>query len=190
MELLLKIRNTVLGMFIILICFLFLAASSISTNTRSYEQKDHSYSCIDLRIIKEASSPKSLDLKEAVTAGHFLGMEYTSCMSTAQSAAKGGGRAFFSGAGTEAKAIEQGFQTLGQTRAGQNLQNLITSKNIPWKGPGGAESMWNRLSATWAKGIPNGSSVPVFLNNPRAGSVWFQTEFPILQSKGVNLIYK
>ena len=53
------------------------------------------------------------------------------------------GRAFFSGAGTEAKAIEQGFQTLGQqTRAGQNLQNLITSKNIPWKGPGNAEYMW------------------------------------------------
>jgi len=50
--------------------------------------------------------------------------------------------------------------------------------------------MWQRLSATWAKGIPNGSSVPVFLNNPRAGAVWFQTELPILQSKGVNLIYK
>ena len=98
-----------------------------------------------------------------------------------------GGRAFFSGAGTEAKAIQQGYQTLGQTRAGQNLQNLITSKNIPWSQ---AEPMWQRLSATWAKGIPNGSSVPVFLNNPRAGSVWFQTEFPILQSKGVNLIYK
>jgi len=102
-------------------------------------------------------------------------------------ASKTGGRAFFSGAGTEARAIEQGYQTLGQTRAGQNLQNLITSKKIPWSQ---AEPMWQRLSATWAKGIPNGSSVPVFLNNPRAGSVWFQTELPILQSKGVNLIYK
>jgi RHS repeat-associated protein len=105
---------------------------------------------------------------------------------SAVSAAKGG-RAFFSGAGTEARAIEQGYQTLGKTRAGINLQNLIDSKNIPWSQ---AEPMWQRLSATWAKGIPNGSSVPVFLNNPRAGAVWFQTELPILQSKGVNLIYK
>jgi len=101
-----------------------------------------------------------------------------------------GNRAFFSGAGMEARAIEEGFQTLGQTRAGQNLQNLIISKNIPWKGPAGAEEMWKRLSATWAKGVPNGSTVPVFLNNPRAGSIWFQTELPILQSKGVHLLYK
>ena len=105
-------------------------------------------------------------------------------------AARTGGRAFFSGAGTEAKAIQQGYQTLGQTRAGQNLQNLITNKNIPWKGTGGAEYMWNRLSATWANGVPNGGTIPVFLNNPRVGSVWFQTEFPILQSKSVNIIYK
>ncbi|WP_321333087.1 DUF6443 domain-containing protein [uncultured Bacteroides sp.] len=102
-------------------------------------------------------------------------------------AAKAGSRAFFSGAGTEVRAVEAGFQTLGQTRAGQNLQDLITSKNIPWSE---AEPMWQRLSATWAKGVPNGSSVPVFLNNPRAGAVWFQTELPILQSKGINLIYK
>jgi hypothetical protein len=101
-----------------------------------------------------------------------------------------GNRAFFSGAGMEARAIEEGFQTLGQTRAGQNLQNLIISKNIPWKGPAGAEEMWKRLSATLAKGVPNGSTVPVFLNNPRAGSIWFQTELPILQSKGVHLLYK
>jgi len=56
-----------------------------------------------------------------------------------------GTRAFFSDAGTEAKAIGEGFQTLGQTRAGRNLQNLIDSKNIPWSQ---AEPMWQRLSAT------------------------------------------
>jgi len=103
---------------------------------------------------------------------------------------KAGGRAFFAGEGTEARAIEEGFQTLGQTRAGRNLQNLIESKNIPWDGVGNAESMWQRLSATWAKGVPNGSSVPVFLNNPRAGAIWFNTELPILTQKGVNIIYK
>jgi RHS repeat-associated protein len=98
-----------------------------------------------------------------------------------------GVRAFHSGAGTEAKAIEQGFQTLGQTRAGQNLQNLITSKSIPLSE---SELMWQRLSTIWAKGVPNGSSVPVFLNNPRAGATWIQTELPILQSKNVNIIRK
>ena len=73
---------------------------------------------------------------------------------------------------------------------GRNLQNLIESKNIPWDGVGNVESMWQRLSATWAKGVPNGSSVPVFLNNPRAGAIWFNTELPILTQKGVNIIYK
>jgi hypothetical protein len=102
-------------------------------------------------------------------------------------AAKTGTRAFFSGAGTETKAIKEGFQTLGQTKAGRNLQNLIDNKNIPWSQ---AEPMWQRLSATWAKGVPNGSTINVFLNNPRAGAVWFKTELPILQQKGVNIIYR
>jgi hypothetical protein len=101
--------------------------------------------------------------------------------------AKTSSRAFFSGAGTEAKAISKGFQTLGQTRAGKNLQNLIDSKNIPWSQ---AEPMWQRLSATWAKGVPNGSTVNVFLNNPRAEAIWFKTELPILLHKGVNIIYR
>ena len=102
-------------------------------------------------------------------------------------AVKTAGRAFFSGVGTEARAIEDGFQTLGQTRAGRNLQNLIDSRNIPWSE---AEPMWQRLSVPWAKGVPNGSLVPAFLNNPRAGAIWFKTELPILQQKGVNIIYK
>ena len=101
--------------------------------------------------------------------------------------AKTSSRAFFSGAGTEVRAISEGFETLGQTRAGRNLQNLIDSRNIPWSE---AEPMWQRLSATWAKGIPNGSTVNVFLNNPRAGAIWFKTELPILQQKGINLIYR
>ncbi|HZL11132.1 MAG TPA: hypothetical protein VFC65_14155 [Prolixibacteraceae bacterium] len=107
--------------------------------------------------------------------------------SAGKTAGEAGTRAFFSGAGAEARAIEQGYQTLGQTGAGQNLQNLITSKNIPLSE---AEPMWQRLSSVWAKGVPAGSTVPVFLNSPRAGAVWFQTELPILQLNKVNLIYK
>lgn len=97
------------------------------------------------------------------------------------------GRAFHSGVGSEARAIEQGYQTLGQTRAGQNLQKMITEKNIPWSR---AEPMWQRLSTVWAKGIPDGSTVSVFLNNPRADAIFFKTELPILQSKNVRIIYK
>jgi len=76
---------------------------------------------------------------------------------------------------------------LGNTRAGENLQNLIDSRNIPWSE---AEPMWDRLSTVWAKGVPSGSSVPVYLNNPRADAVFFRTELPILQLNRVNLIYK
>ncbi|MCG9881785.1 MAG: hypothetical protein MH472_14410, partial [Bacteroidia bacterium] len=102
-------------------------------------------------------------------------------------AANSGGRAFFSGVGSEVRAINKGYQTLGQTRAGKNLQNLIESKNIPWSQ---AEPMWQRLSAAWARGVPNGSTVNVFLNNPRAESIWFKTELPILLSKGVKINYR
>lgn len=101
-----------------------------------------------------------------------------------------GSRAFFSGEGTEARAKEQGFQTLSETDAAKNLQKLIDNKNIPWEGQGNAEDMWMRLSKTWAKGVPNGASVPVFLNNPRPGSIWYKTELPILKQKGVYIRYK
>lgn len=104
----------------------------------------------------------------------------------AEVVAEASNRAFFAGAGTEADAVAAGFETLGSTRAGINLQNLITNKNIPWSE---AEPMWQRLSAVWAKGVPNGSTVNVFLNNPRAGAIWFKTELPILQQKAVNIIY-
>ena len=88
----------------------------------------------------------------------FIGME--------SGAAKVGSRAFFSGAGTEAQAINQGFQTLGQTRAGQNLAKLTAGMDYY---PGSqAYNMWGRLSATYAKGIPQGSTVNVFFNNPSA----------------------
>ncbi|HEY0426708.1 MAG TPA: RHS repeat-associated core domain-containing protein [Pyrinomonadaceae bacterium] len=96
-------------------------------------------------------------------------------------------RAFYSGANMEARAIEEDFQTLGQTRAGQNLQRLIESKNIPWER---AEGMWRRLSVPWARGVPDGSTVNVFLNNPRAGSIWLRVEKPILLEKGANLIIR
>jgi len=115
------------------------------------------------------------------------GLDVTLGLSGGVKVAKFGSRAFFSGAGTASNAISEGFQTLGQTRAGRNLQNLIDSKNIPWSK---AEPMWQRLSTTWANGVPSGSTVNVFLNNPRTNAIWFKTELPILQQKGVNIIYR
>ena len=103
-------------------------------------------------------------------------------------AAKTGSRAFFSGAGTEARAIEQGFQTLGQTRAGQNLAKLTAGMDYY---PGSqAYNMWGRLSATYAKGIPKGSTVNVFLNNPSSTGIWNAIERPILEQRGINIIFK
>jgi hypothetical protein len=109
-----------------------------------------------------------------------------------KSVVKAGSRAFFSGAGTEAKAIEAGFQTLGQTRAGKNLQKL--TKGMEYYGPMNGQpasqawQWWSRLSATYAKGVQEGSTVNVFLNNPSPSSIWLNVEKPILQQRGVNII--
>jgi len=106
--------------------------------------------------------------------------------------AKGGSRAFFSGAGTEARAIEQGFQTLGQTRAGRNLAKM--TEGMPYYGPMNGQpasqawQWWARLSSTYAKGIPQGSSVNVFLNNPSPTGIWLNIEKPILKKRGINII--
>lgn len=67
------------------------------------------------------------------------------------------------------------------------MQNLINSKNIPWED---AKPMWERLSAKWAQGIPNGGTVNVYLNNPSTSSIWNTIERPILESKGVNFIFR
>jgi hypothetical protein len=110
----------------------------------------------------------------------------------AKSVVKAGSRAFFSGTGTEAKAIEEGFQTLGQTRAGRNLQKM--TKGMEYYGPingrpaSQAWQWWARLSATYAKGVPERSTVNIFLNNPSPSSIWLNVEKPILQQKGVNII--
>jgi len=96
-------------------------------------------------------------------------------------------RAFHSGIGTKERAMAEFFETLGETRAGKNLQKLIDSKNIPWSEQ---EIMWGRLSSVWARGVPPGSTVPVFLNNPRIDAIFFRKELPILQSNNVIVIPK
>ena len=122
--------------------------------------------------------------------GNLKALEYLSTLMTLPvSGSEVGatkGIVFFSGEGAEALALKQGYKTLGQTRAGISLQKLITDKNIPWSE---AKPMWARLSATLAKSIPEGSTVRVFINNPTAESIWLNVERPILEKKGVKIIY-
>ncbi len=108
-------------------------------------------------------------------------------------AGKTSSRAFYSGQGTEAKAIEGGYTTIGQTDAGINLSKM--TKGMKYSGPidgqpaSQAWQWWARLSRTYAKGIPNGSTVHVYLNNPSPTGIWNLIEKPILEEKGINIIY-
>ncbi|WP_217695382.1 DUF6443 domain-containing protein [Belliella pelovolcani] len=103
-------------------------------------------------------------------------------------AAKTSSRAFFSGAGTEARALNEGFTTLSQTRAGQNLMKM--TEGMPYYPGSQAYNWWARLSSTYAKGIPKGSNVNVFLNNPSPTGIWNAVEKPILQQRRINIIYR
>jgi len=97
-------------------------------------------------------------------------------------------RAFFSGVGAEARAISEGYTTLSQTRAGKNL--LKMTEGMPWFQGSQAYNWWARLSSTYAKGVPKGSTVNVYLNNPSSTGIWNAVEKPILQQRGVHIIYR
>ena len=103
-------------------------------------------------------------------------------------AAKGGGRVFWSGEGAMNTAMNYAKSTNGttleMTRAGQNLQKLIQTRNIPWSE---ARPMWQRLSTKFAQGAEG--SVHFFPGttvNP--GSIWLNVEKPILINNGVRII--
>jgi RHS repeat-associated protein len=96
--------------------------------------------------------------------------------------------AFFSGHGTRKAAEDAGFETLGQTEAGKKLAE-ITEKML-YEPDSPAWLMWGELSAAYARGVPNGSRVHVFLTkeaieNPR--SIWNVFEKPVLQESGRNI---
>ncbi|MCG2618222.1 hypothetical protein LZZ85_28260, partial [Terrimonas sp. NA20] len=99
----------------------------------------------------------------------------------AAKAAAGANRAFWSGAGTEAAALERGFQTLGQTRAGQNLIKLTA--DMPYYPGSQAYNMWARLSTAYAKGAKG--TVHVFQNAEQGvgmQSIWRLFEYPALKA--------
>ena len=96
-------------------------------------------------------------------------------------AAKAGGRGFFSGAGTEAQALKEGFQTLGKTDAGRNLAKLTA--DIDYFPGSKSYEMWGRLSTQWAKGASG--QVHVFQNAATGTdvlSIWKVFEYPALKA--------
>jgi RHS repeat-associated protein len=102
--------------------------------------------------------------------------------------AKIGGRVFWSGEGAMDAAMNYAKATNGMTlemtRAGQNLQKLIQTKNIPWSE---ARPMWQRLSTKFAQGAKG--TVHFFPGktvNP--GSIWLNAEKPILMNNRISII--
>lgn len=74
--------------------------------------------------------------------------------------------------------------TLEMTRAGQNLENLIQTNNIPWTR---AKPMWERLSTTYAKGT-TGEAHFFSSGTINPESIWIGIEKPILTNKGISII--
>ncbi len=68
-------------------------------------------------------------------------------------------RAFWIGKGSEKMALDAGFETIGETRAGRNLKDLIARTK-----PSLAErdAMWGRLGKVYAEGARG--NIPVFQN--------------------------
>jgi RHS repeat-associated protein len=103
--------------------------------------------------------------------------------------AKQSSRIFWSG-GDEAMtaamnyAKSTGGKTLEMTRAGQNLQKLIETRNIAWPE---ARTMWQRLSKKFAEGT-EGTAHFFSGKTVNSGSIWLNTEKPVLLNKGVKII--
>jgi len=94
-------------------------------------------------------------------------------------------RAFWSGTGSEVRALGHGFGTLGRTRAGQNLMKL--TEGMPYypamngQPASQAYQWWARLSTQYAKGASG--KVHVFQNAQQGvgmQSIWRLYEYPAL----------
>jgi RHS repeat-associated protein len=99
--------------------------------------------------------------------------------------------AFWSGHGTEMIAISNGFRVIGRTRAGRNMQGLISGMT-----KGQSATAWDTLSAALANSYKRGSTAHVFLSRSFmenkikfAQSTWIRIERDILIKKGVNIKY-
>lgn len=92
---------------------------------------------------------------------------------------------FHSGPGTADAATAAGYTTLGNTEIGAKLAAL--TRGMVYEPGSEAYEAWARLSAAWARSVPKGSAVTVFLNNPSTEGIWLQVEKPILEARGVSI---
>ncbi|SEN75798.1 hypothetical protein SAMN05216436_12147 [bacterium A37T11] len=133
-----------------------------------------------------AIDPSYVEFEIALTA--YTAGAYLEERMAPSAVAEVGGRVFWSGEGALDDemnyAKSTGGTTLEMTRAGQNLQKLIQTKNIPWSE---ARPMWKRLSTKFAQGADG--AVHFFPGKSvRPTSIWLETERPILLNNGVNII--
>jgi RHS repeat-associated protein len=92
-----------------------------------------------------------------------------------------GTRAFWNGAGSEARAIADGFETLGNTRAGKNLYEL--TKDMDYFPGSDSYNMWARLSKAYAKGAKG--VVHIYQNaadGVKLNSIWARFEYEALMN--------
>lgn len=98
--------------------------------------------------------------------------------------------AFWSGRGTQQAAIKAGYKVLGHTDAGKNLA-LLTA-DMEYSVGSQAWHFWGRLSQAYARKIPRGSTVNVFVTrgqNANPMSIWSRFERPILEANKVKIKY-
>jgi len=97
-----------------------------------------------------------------------------------------GPKAFHSGWKTAAEASRKGYVTLGETAEGKALAQVTASMKYE---PGSlAYNLWAELSRAYAKAVPDGSVVHVFLNKPKDTGIWLKIEKPILEKKNCIII--
>lgn len=122
-------------------------------------------------------------------ANNAISSQYSRIIKSADNAARGGGRVFWSG-GSQARvaaesfAKSNGLKTLEMTWQGKALTKLTNATSYKLTAP-----LWNRASASFARGARG--SVNVFQNantGVRLQSVWRTTEYPILRGNN-NIIF-
>jgi RHS repeat-associated protein len=110
--------------------------------------------------------------------------------------AVGTNRAFWSGQGTEARALADGFEVLGQTPGGQNLIKVTADMpyfpSINGQPASQAYNMWSNLSTEYAQGASGAVNV---YQNAQTGvsmtSIWRLYEYPALKANSnvTNIIF-
>lgn len=128
--------------------------------------------------------------------GHAIGMYFSSPFFMPGLAMKlmNGSRtssfAFHSGRGTTDVALSNGYKVLGLTNEGIAAYNF--TRNMTYKVGSDAWKFWGKLSQAYARKIPRGSTVNVYItrgNNANPMTIFNRFEKPILEANKVKIKY-